>query len=497
MEPKANILDKFINFFNPKAGYERISWRNSYNAGDTGRLNGGWGVTSQYAEQKMQASRDNIRARARHAEDNSDIAEGIIGALERNVVGTGIKLQAKVVNNKGQEDEILNQEIERLWKIWTRAKNCDVTGQQSFVEMQAMAIRRIIVDGGVIFIKNIIDGQFVLQIRSVDNLDSSYNTVPQASKNRIINGVELNKYNKPVAYYIKTVGPDGYWDGKSEAIKADRVMFLYRKKLPSQIREISELTKTLKRLNDVDNYIEAVGVKERILACLSVFIKKMTPGGIGRGTVDTTTNYAQTKLAPGMITHLNPGDEVQTVNPSGQSSDTAKMIQTQQRLSGAGQGLSYESTSRDYSQTNYSSARQGLIEDQTTFRMWQNFLKEHLLIEVYESFLENAILQGKIRLLNYFANKEKYLNHEWQMPGWAWIDPLKEAKANELALNTGQTTLAIIAAGRGLDWRDLAQQRAKEKEYMEALGLSLNGDNNNEQTEQILENDGEDGKQKR
>ncbi len=493
MSTQMNVLDRFINWFDPRAGSERQAWRNSgYNAGANDRFTGAWTLVNQPVEQKMQASRDAVRARARYQEDNSDIVEGIVGALERNIVGTGIKLQAKTKKANGEENDKLNQQIERLWKKWCRAKNCDITGQQSFQEMQAMAIRRILVDGGVLFIKNIIDGQFVLQTREVDDLDSSYTVVPQAGKNRIINGIELNKYNKPVAYYIKTVQPDGFWDGKSERIPADRVIFLYRKKLPSQIREISELTRTLARVNDVDEFMKAVNVKEKILACLSVFIKKAMPGGPGRGGVaktDTTSGYTQTKLAPGMITHLHPNDEIQTVNPSGQASDTQKVIQTQQRLSGIGQGLSYESASRDYSQTNYSSARQGLLEDQTTYKIWQNFLAEHLLIEVYEEFLKNAVLSGKLSIPGFYNDLDKYLEHEWQMPGWSWIDPLKEVKANEVALNTGQTTLAKIAANSGQDWHDMLKQRAKEQELAKELGLSLSGDNNNEFTEEIISDD--------
>ena len=49
---------------------------------------------------------------------------------------------------------------------------------------------------------------------------------------------------------------------------------------------------------------------------------------------------------------LNAGDEIQVVNPTGQATDAASYIKLQQRLIGAGQGLSYEATSRDMSQSN-------------------------------------------------------------------------------------------------------------------------------------------------
>ena len=72
--------------------------------------------------------------------------------------------------------------------------------------------------------------------------------------------------------------------------------------------------------------------------------------------------YAGKTVTPGMILEMNPGEEIQAINPQGQASDASSFVKLLQRLTGAGQGISYEATSRDMSQTNYSSARQGLIE---------------------------------------------------------------------------------------------------------------------------------------
>ena len=84
-----------------------------------------------------------------------------------------------------------------------------------------------------------------------------------------------------------------------------------------------------------------------------------------------------------MIKELNAGDEIQVVNPTGQATDAASYIELQQRLVAAGQGISYEATSRDMSKSNYSSTRQGIIEDDMTYaeersccwRSWTRFMK--------------------------------------------------------------------------------------------------------------------------
>lgn len=479
-----NIIDKTISFISPSWGYKRIAWRSAlrgfYDAGSSDRLNSGWNAVNATAEQVDKTQRDNIRARARDLERNSDIAESIIGPMERNVIGTGIRVQAKATKRDKTEDDELNDQIEDLWKEWCRARNCDITGQQSFYEIQKMAIRRIIVDGGIIFIKVYNSSgpvPFSLQAKEVDELDTSINTISGTNKNRVVGGIEFDEYNKPIAYHFKNYTVDRYYTGKSDRVEAQRVIYLWDKKRPSQIREVSPLARTLPRIRDINEFMEAVSVKERILACLSVFIKKNPSGNIGRGSaqVDSKSGYPVRTISPGMIQELQPGEDVQTVIPSGQSSNAREFVSTEQRLAGSGQGLSYEAVSRDMSQVNYSSARQGLLEDQRTYLMWQQFLIEHFCYEVYTEFVISAVLAGKLDLKDFWQNKSRYLKHEWIAPGWSWIDPIKEVKANQTAIDTGQDTLARICAERGLDWREVLKQRAREIQYYKELGIEITG----------------------
>lgn len=478
-----NILDKAILYVDPKRGYERLSYREaaqrtSYDSGNNGRRNSGWNVVNATAEQTDSMQRDIIRARARDLERNSDIAESILNAYERNVVGRGFKLQAKIVNKDGNEDDSLNKEIEDLFKEWEKPKNCDLTGQQSFKELCTMAVRRIRVDGAIIFIKNYTeDGivPFKLQAREIDELDTNLNWRNENNNNRVIGGIELDKYNKPVAYYFKEYTPDGYYTGDTTRIEADRVIYLYKKIRPSQVREMSQLSRTMGRVRDVNEFVEAVSVKERVTACLSAFITKLNGGGgsgLGRGSTaikDSKSGYEQQTLTPGMIMELQPGEDVKAVNPSSSSSSAKDFIMSQLRLIGAGQGLSYESISRDMSQVNYSSARQGLLEDQKSYREVQDFLVDHFLNEVYEEFLNAAILSNTIKIKDFYKDKTRYLKHVWISSGWGWIDPLKEVKANKEAVDSNIDTLARVCAERGEDWRDVIDQRAKELEYIKEL----------------------------
>ena len=479
-----NWLDNFIGFISPAAGAKREAWRQyldeqrNYDAGSYDRLNAGWVAYNQSAEQTDRYSRDTIRARARDLERNSDMANSVIGAYRRNVVGRGWTLQARTGSDS------LNKQIEEAWKEWCKRKNCDVTETQSFNQMLRMAERRKKVDGGMLFKKCYTSGglvPFKLQALEVDELDTG-RVSPHNTNCRVIGGIELNTFNKPVGYWIRQYDTDGFGQMDSVYVPAKNIIYYYTKDRPSQIREMSDLAPTITRVRDANEFMTAVSVKERIAACLAVFVKKIIPttGGFARGMNSTGDNrlredYEGKRISPGMIKELNAGDEIQVVNPTGQATDAASYIKLQQRLIGAGQGLSYEATSRDMSQSNYSSARQGIIEDGQTYIEDIELLQEVILDEVYESFIISGVLSGVFNIPGFWENKQKYFKHEWVAPPKPWIDPVKEANATKIALQTGQKTYQQIAAENGKDWKEQIDETVAVLEYAREKGLEMGG----------------------
>ena len=474
-------LDNLITWISPKAGAERAAWRAAYNefrnydAGSGSRLNAGWRISNASAEMTDRPSRDIVRARARDLERNSDIQNSLISAYKRNVIGGGYALQAKTKNSN------LNKELEALWKKWCKARNCDVTGQQSLTQMLRMAVVRKKIDGGILFVKCYTDAgmiPFQIQMVEVDELDSSQ-VGTNANGNRVIGGIEYNRYNRPVGYYIRQYGVDGFTLEEPRYIKADDVIFYYTKRRPSQIREMSDMAPTMTRIRDTNEFMTAVSVKERIAACLAVFIKKTVPTvGIGRNAAMENAekhSYDGKTLTPGMMKELNAGDDVEVVNPSGQGSDATSFTKLQQRMIGAGQGLSYEATSRDMSETNSSSARQGMIEDELTF---QEEIEQIMAIldEIYETFVISCYLAGKIKVRgDFFAKKDDFFEHAWIKAPKKWIDPLKETSATKTALNTGQKTFKEVAAESGRDWRQQIDDNIEVIEYAKKKGYDIGG----------------------
>lgn len=456
-----NWLDNLIGFFNPEAAAKRGAWRKvldeqrNYDAAGYGRANANWYAYNQDAETTDRYARDTVRARARDLERNSDLINSVIGPFVRNVVGGGLILQAETKNTK------LNEDIEKLWKIWTKKRNCDVTATQSLNQMLRMAVRRKKIDGGVLFVKRFTkDGilPFKLQMFEVDELDAAQLN-PKKNGNRVIGGIEYNRYNAPEGYWIKQYSPDGMTITQPVYIKADDVIFYFSKRRPSQLREMSDMSQTIVRARDANEYMTAVAVKQRIEACFGLAIKKQFPNsGIGRSAGPVNQNgvggvkYSEKQITPGMILEMNPGDDIQAINPQGQATDASSFIKLLQRLIGAGQGISYEATSRDMSQTNYSSARQAIIEDSMTYAEEDELLRD-VLDEIYSTFIISAVLCGALKIKDFWDKKDEYFNHSFDKPPKPWIDPGKETTAVKTALQTGQKTFKQIAAENGADWQ--------------------------------------------
>lgn len=473
-------LDNLIGFFNPEAAAKREAWRQTweemrnYDAAGYGRSNANWYVFNRSAEDTDRYSRDTVRARARDLERNSDLMNSVIGPFVRNVVGGGLILQAGTSNTK------LNDEIESLWKVWCKKRNCDITGTQSLNQMLRMAVRRKKVDGGILFVKRYTKGgvlPFKLQLFEVDELDA-VQVNPKHQGNRVIGGIEYDQYNAPVGYWIRQYTTDGMSMTDPVYLKADDVIFYFSKRRPSQLREMSDMSQTITRTRDANEYMTAVSVKQRIEACFGIAIKKQYPtSGIGRSVVKTEPmqTYAGKQITPGMIMELNPGDDIQSINPQGQSTDSAQFVKLLQRLIGAGQGISYEATSRDMSQTTYSSARQAIIEDGITYAEEDELLAD-VLDEIYETFIISAVLSGALTIPDFWDKKDEYFLHSFDKPPKPWIDPSKETAATKTALQTGQKTFKQIAAENGADWRKQVDDICEVLEYAkEKHGVDLGG----------------------
>ena len=491
-----NVIDRVIGYFSPSAALNRMQDRRAYDfakdkegeinrayeAARTSRLNKSWRAYNRSADLELQDDADTIRARARDLVRNNAYARGIIRAKVRNVVGAGIRPQARVKSTDGEENEPFNELVEKLWDRFQR--QVDVTGRQTFYEMQQTIVSEV-AEAGEVLVKFVRSSDparvvpFALELIDIDRLSDDQLQINQENGNEIRRGVEIDSSGKTVAYWLYPYHPNDLntLHVTAERQPAEDFIHLFRPKRVGQTRGVSDFSPVIQWLKSLDKYMDNEMTSSTISSCFSAVIKSIS-GGADGGLLGESTDDGQDKnanrfeyLEPGLVARLFPGEDIQVVDPGRHQTEAIAWITLMLRSMGVGTGLSYERLTRDYSQTNYSSNRASDLEDRREFRMEQQWLIDHLCVPVWERFLSLAVaieLQEMPTPFEFIADFQRWAEHEWQPPGWEWVDPQKEVTAIEKAVQMNLTTLAKETLKRdGGDYRSNIRQRGKEKKLIE------------------------------
>jgi lambda family phage portal protein len=442
---------------------------------------GGWFPAQNAPPEVTDApGRSLIRARARDLERNGDVTEGVIDAMIRNIVGGGYGLEAQVESSRGRPLDDINDRIEAVWKEWSRAENCDITGENCFDELLEMILRRWEVDGEV-FILKVIDPSGYLPLKlQVFEPDMLAEDIFQNGSNYVFGGVEVDAWMKPVAYHFRTDPLPYIRDQKVTRIGAENVIHIFSKKRPHQVRGVPDMAVSMERTRNIQEYIAAELQAARTAASVPGFVTRQAAGGpaaIGRIGKDPKTGQVTESIQPNTITYMSPGDDIKFPQPGRPNVAAPAFLSMILRLIGMSRGLSYETVTRDISKTNYSSHRGGQLEDRKTYKRKQRKLLTKFCDRIYvDWFLEAAVLSGKLSMPNFFADdraRERYAKHRWSTPGWQWVDPVKEIQAVERQLSLGVSTMAEICGEQGKDWYEVLRARKREIEACKEMDMEL------------------------
>ena len=166
------------------------------------------------------------------------------------------------------------------------------------------------------------------------------------------------------------------------------------------------------------------------------------------------------------IPHLYPGEELKLTTPEHPTASFSAFHESILRHLAGGFNMTYEQFSRDYSKTNYSSARAAMLEAWKFFSGRRKFIAGAIATQYMAAWLEEAMDKGIVATPagapDFLDAKAAYCQCVWIGPGRGHIDPLKEEQAIGEAFNNNTTTLEKECAEKGLDWEEVIEQRAAE-----------------------------------
>jgi lambda family phage portal protein len=459
--------------------------RRMYQGAMVSRLTSDWVTAGTSADAEIKGSLPRLRNRSRQLVRDNDYARQAIRAVKNNVIGTGIKMQAQVrmMRGGGRLDAQVNDAIESAWKVWSKKQHCHTGGRLSWHDMERLVIGAM-AESGEVFIRKVRQPfgggkvPFALEVIESDLLDDTYTGKSTIDGNEWRMGVECDRWGRPVQYAFLKKHPgdapfQGPPSGRHQLIPASEIIHLYLMDRPGQTRGVPWLATAIQRLHHLQGYEEAEVIRARASSALMGFITSDEGELQGDEVFD---GERVSNFEPGVFKYLAPGEKVTVPSLDAPDGQFEPFLRAMLRAMAAGLGCSYESVSRDFSQTNYSSSRLSLLEDRDHWRALQQYLIENFHQSVFEAWLEMAVLGGALGLPFYETDPERYRAIRWMPRGWAWVDPAKEVQAYKDAVRCGFKTLGEVVAEQGGDLEELMVARAAELQLADELDLTFDTD---------------------
>ena len=489
-----SMLPSFFKTPDPrKQQLLQLAQRN-YAAAQVNRLTQGWTTVSGSANTDIHRSLDAVRARSRKLANDDEYVKKWLAMVTTNVVGpSGFRLQSRIYDTPGKPDTGATDAVEGAWQKFCGKGICDVTGKQSMIGLQQLAIKATARDGE--YLMQIIRGAdagndfgLAFQLLDIDRLVTTWNRPAAANVNAVRMGIELNKFGRPVAYYLKTVHPGDLYQTTISIqgnnylrIPATDIIHGFMPDRPEQVRGMPWAHAAMIRLNNLGAYEESAVVAARVGASKMGFFT--TPDGQAE-TVATGTENDGTE-SPGLVMDadagvfqsLPQGVQFQPFNPDYPSAMFAEFVKANLRGVASGLGVAYHTLANDLEGVSFSSIRSGTLEERDSWMLMQAWFAESFLDPIFNEFLVAALTFGQITLANGSAlpltKQDKFSPHLWQGRRWEWVDPLKDINADIMAINAGLKSPQSVASKLGLDYEDLLFEIKAAADLRESIGVVL------------------------
>tara|TARA_E500000331_G_scaffold91863_1_gene87908 strand:- start:1444 stop:2985 length:1542 start_codon:yes stop_codon:yes gene_type:complete len=462
-------------------------FRRGYDAATPSRLTSNWSTTNASADAALKGALKPLRYKSRDLIQNNPWARQVVRAVESNVIGpNGIKMQANVKQQRGKKlDPKINEQIEMAWREWCRYDSCHTGGKLCFNDIEKLIVRSLVTDGEVFvrFVRKPFGRSqipFALEVLESEQLDDDFTGRSSRKKNTWRMGIEQSEFGRAIQYaFLKKHPGDtafGTPVGQREhmMIPAKDICHIFLSNRPNQSRGEPWLASSILALHHLSGFQEASVIRARAASSLMGFISS-PEGELDQGG-EVYDGERVSQFEPGKFSYLQPGETISVPDFDSPNSEFPEFMRSMLRSVAAGCGVSFESVSRDFSQTNYSSSRLSLLEDRNHYRSIQNYLIENFHSRIFDAWLEMAVLSGALSLPNFDTEPRRYRRVRWIPRGWAWIDPQKEINAAKEAVKAGFKTQAQVIAEQGGDLEELLPARKAEVEAASQLDLVFDTD---------------------
>lgn len=491
-----------------------------------------WYPSTGSANEDLLPEKEVIDSRVRDTMRNDAYAAAGGDIWKNNIVGSMFLLNAKpnhiALGLDSGWSEKFQEEVEAKFTLAAESPMnwLDASRVNNFTSMVRLAVGMFVMTGEVLAFADWIDERndprpFKTAIQMID-LDRLSDPPTKDFQKKIRGGIEYDGRNRPIAYHIRRAETGNWFN--ADAYKWERVptfknwgrqqmIHIYEQFRPDQSRGVAKMVAALKESRITKRFRDVVLQNAVVNATYAASIESDLPSeavyaALGAGAADEAkVQEALTKFAGGYlgvlnqyaggsknmqldgvrIPHLFPGTKLQ-LRPAGQGGPLGtEFEQSLLRYIAANLGVSYEQLSKDYSSTNYSSARAAMTETWKTMQANKRLVADRFASIVYMLWLEEMIAKGEITTISKSApnfwekgtlNREAYAGAEWIGASRGQIDELKETQAAVLRLKYGLSTREDELGRLGKDWRRVFEQLEREERVAKEKNLVFTEDDN-------------------
>lgn len=504
-----NLLDKAIRAISPERALKRFEARRKLEILNSGysRHGGsyakksliGWLSGGSDADADIVDNLETLRNRSRDLYMGSPLATGALKTVRTNVVGSGLALNAQVdakfLGLTEEQAKEWEENTEREWRLWSESVNCDAERWQTFFQLQSLVLLSALMSGDVFVTMPIIPRKgcaYDLRIGLIE-ADRVCDPLNASTTANILGGIEVGTYGETVAYWvakhhpgaIPRIGQDLQQEWKrvlafgTTTGRRNVLHIMADVERPAQRRGVPMLAPVIEALKQLSRYSEAELMAAVVSGMFTVFVKSNTPDS----PLATAFNPAmQVDKAPnayemgnGSIVALDEGEEVQIADPSRPNPNFDPFVIAICRQIGAALEIPYELLVKNFT-ASYSASRASLLEAWKMFRMRREWLVGNFCQPIYEEWLTEAVLKGRVQAPGFFddpAIRAAWCGAEWFGDAQGQLDPLKEANAAKVRVDEGFSTREREAAElTGMKYDQVHAVRKREEAMRREDGLS-------------------------
>ena len=403
-----------------------------------------------------------------------DRNEGIVGPFVDRAVVNQIQTGFRAEPETG--DEALDSELKSRFAEWAGdARECDHNWEHTFWQQCLYLLRSTYIDGDAFAL--------LTEAGSLQLLESDRCVSPARSGANIVHGVELDGRRKIAFHFTADTGKSRASSQSTTRRRASdefgnpevlQIRNPQTAKRMTMSRGVSAFAPVFFRLGMHEDTQFATLVQRQVVSMLAFFFERGSEwsGGkatLGRASTESVLSNDENsstveKVAPGMVVRGAKGEKLVPVNSSVPNPEYFPFVKLILTEIGISIGVPLVLAMMDASESNFSGFRGAVDAARMGFRVNQKWFVEGFLREVWRWKVRGWIDQGAANggLADAARRNPAVFRVRWTPPNWPYIQPLDDANANAIKLDSGQVSPSKFAAENGFDWPEHVEEIVRD-----------------------------------